>query len=214
MKLYGYWRSSSTWRVRIALAYKGIAYEYLPVHLTKDGGQQNTPAYQGLNPSRTVPLLEWAEEGKVRRLSQSIAIIEWLEEMRPSPALLPKEPFARATARMLAEWINSGIQPLQNAGVLKHLRDGLGVDEQKWAKHWIERGLTALEGMVAECAGQYCVGDEVSLADVYLIPQLYNYRRFGCKAELPQLFEIEARCQKLPAFIESHPDKMLDAEPA
>lgn len=214
MKLYGYWRSSCTWRVRIGLLHKGVPHTYEPVHLTRAGGQQNTEDYRALNPLRTVPLLEWEEGGHLQRLSQSLAILELLEELHPEPALLPKSPVQRAKVRMIAESINSGIQPLQNLVVLQRVKNELGGDERAWAAHWIDRGMTAVETQLAQTAGDFCVGDAVSFADLCLIPQLYNLRRFGLDAsKFPTALRIEGRCEQLPAFEKAHPSRQADAEP-
>lgn len=215
MKLYSYWRSSCSWRVRLGLNIKGLAYTYEAVHLLKDGGQQNTEAYRALSPMRTVPTLEFEEGGQVRRLSQSLAILEYLEERYRTPALLPAEPLLRARARMLSEMVNSGIQPLQNLSVLQWVKGELKGDDKAFAAHWIARGLTALEAAVKETAGTYCLGDTVSLADICLVPQLYASRRFGVDlAPYPTLTRIEAACGELPAFQAAHPDRQPDAAPA
>lgn len=215
MKLYSYWRSSCSWRVRIGLNLKGLAYTYEAVHLIKDGGQQNSEAYRALNPMRTVPTLELEEGGVVRRLSQSIAILEYLEERYRTPALLPSEPLLRARVRMLAEMVNSGIQPLQNLSVLQFVKGELKADDKAFGAHWNTRGLVALEAAVKETAGTYCVGDTVSLADIFLVPQLHGARRFGVDlTAFPTLTRIEAACDKLPAFQAAHPDRQPDAVPA
>lgn len=215
LTLHGYWRSSCSWRVRIALNLKGLPYAYVPVHLLKDGGQQHTGAYRAKNPLGTVPVLEVREEGAAPRyLAQSLAILEFLEERHPAPALLPQDPFARARVRMLAELVNSGIQPLQNLSVLQHVK-ALGQDDRAWSAHWIGRGMAALQQSVQESAGRYCVGDSVSFADLCLIPQLYACRRFGVDpAAYPVLARIEAECASLPAFQAAHADRQPDAVPA
>lgn len=214
MKLYGYWRSTSTWRVRIALNLKGIDYLYQPVHLTRGGGEQHTEAYRDLNPRAEVPVLEFEEHGVERHLAQSLAILEFLEERFPRPALLPREPFLRAQARQLAEMVNAGIQPLQNLSVLQHVRDHLGGDERRWAQHWIGRGLQALEVVAAKTAGRFSVGDSVNIADLCLVPQLYAARRYGLEAGgMGTLLRVEAECNALPAFQRAHADRQIDAEP-
>jgi maleylpyruvate isomerase len=215
MKLYGYWRSSSTWRVRIALAWKRIPYTYQPVHMLRGGGEQHGPAYRAVNPLGEVPSLEWTDPGgAVRRLSQSFAIIDHLERVHPQPALAPADPFLAGRARQLAEMVYAGIQPLQNLNVLNRVRDELKGDPQAWARHYIARGLAALEALAPETAGAFLVGDAPTLADVYLVPQLYNARRFALDlGPYPTLLRAEASCQPLPAFAEAHPDKQVDAEP-
>jgi maleylpyruvate isomerase len=217
MKLYSYWRSSSAWRVRIALALKQLPFEYVAVHLVEGGGQQFQPAHQARNPMSQVPVLEWEAGGQTRRLSQSIAIIEFLDETHPEPALLPRDPFARAQARMLAEHVNSGIQPYQNAVVLKRIKELLpGVEsaDVAWASFWIARYLVGLEAAVKPLAGKFCMGDAVSLPDLYLVPQLYGARRFKVDlAPFPTLTRIEALLAEHPAFVAAHPDRQPDAPP-
>jgi maleylpyruvate isomerase len=218
MILHGYWRSSCSWRVRIALAYKGIAYEPRAVHLLRDGGEQRADEYRAKNPMAQVPLLEVEEGGRTHRIAQSLAIIEYLEERQPEPTLYPGDAFARARARQIAEIVNAGIQPLQNLSVLQHLKHQLAVDEQAWARHFVARGLEALEAAVAEAAsaegaqaGRFAVGDAVSVADVCIVPQIYNATRFGIDlASYPTLRRIDAACNELPAFAESHPDRQPD----
>ena len=217
MKLYGYWRSSSSQRVRIALHLKGLAFEYVAVHLVKDGGEQYRPEHQARNPMSQVPVLEWQDQGETRRLAQSMAIIEYLDETYPVPRLVPQDPFARAQARMLAEHVNSGIQPLHNAAVLKRVKalqgDAEGAD-QRWAAEWIARGLAGLEAAVKPVAGRYCMGDLISLPDVYLAPQLYGARRFKVDlAPFPTLARIDAALAEHPAFQAAHPDRQPDAPP-
>ncbi len=215
MKLYGYWRSSASWRVRIALNLKGLAYTYEAVHLLKDGGQQHADAYRALNPMRTVPTLEFEEGGAMRRLSQSLAILEYLEERYRTPALLPAEPYLRARVRMFSEMVNSGIQPLQNLSVLQRLKNELKQDDKAWGAYWNTRGLTALEVAVKETARTYSVGDTVSFADICLVPQLYGARRFEVDlTPYPTLLRVEAACNELPAFQAAHPDRQPDAVPA
>src|SRR5919198_795243 len=148
MKLYAYWRSTSSWRVRIGLQLKRLDYEYVPVNLLE--GEQHREEYRVLNPAETVPLLETDEDGRTVRLAQSMAILEYLEERHPEPALLPRHPYLRARARMLAECVNSGIQPLQNLAVLQYVDAVLEGDKKEWAQHWIDVGLRALQGMAEE----------------------------------------------------------------
>jgi maleylpyruvate isomerase len=212
MKLYGYWRSSSTWRVRIALAHKGLAYQYDAVHLVRDGGEQHAARFRAINPMSEVPVLELDEGGVTRRLTQSLAIIEYLERTVPRPALLPDDAFLAARARQLAEMVNAGIQPLQNSAVLARVRDQLRGDEAAWARHYISRGLSALELVCQDTAGSFLVGDAPTVADVCLVPQLYNARRFAVDpAAYPTLLRVEAACLALPAFVDSHPDRQPDA---
>lgn len=214
MKLYSYWRSTCSWRVRIALQWKELAHEIVPVHLVADGGQQHRAEYLAKNPMAQVPLLEVTDAGGEWRLGQSLAILAYLEERFPEPALLPDDIAQRAMVRQLAELVSSGIQPLQNLGVLNHLTE-LGQDSKAWSQRWIRRGLLAFDQTARQSRGAFCVGDRVSWADVCLIPQLYNARRFGVElSEMPALLEIEARCEALEAFQRAHPDRQVDAPPA
>ncbi len=209
MKFYGFWRSSCSWRVRIALAYKGIPHEYVAVSLVQN--QQYDAGFAALNAMRQVPVLEYEEGGVLRRVAQSMAILELLEELYPSPALLPRTPYSRAMARQLAEMVNSGIQPFQNTDTQRKIRDEYGLDNHAFAKYFIERGLIAFEGALEAVSGRYCVGDGVSLADVYLIPQLYHARRHGFDPSgLPRTMEIEEACMELPAFQVAHPERQAD----
>lgn len=209
MRLYNYWRSSASYRVRIALAYKELAYEYIPIHLVREGGAQHGEDYRVRNPMRQVPLLELAEG---RRLAQSVAILEYLEEAHPEPPLLPEDPFLRAKVRQLVEMVNSGIQPLQNLATTQRLR-ALGVDADAWAREWIERGLGALEAELAKVSGRFCVGDAPSLADVVLVPQMYSARRMGLEpASYENIHRVEKSCLELAAFQRAHPDEQPDAE--
>jgi maleylacetoacetate isomerase len=209
--LHGYWRSSATWRVRLALNLKEIEYEYHSVHLVQDGGEQWKSAYRELNPASEVPTLEI--DGVV--LAQSLAIIEYLDETRPAPALLPTDPVARARVRQLAEQINASTQPLQNLRVLLKLRDDFAADQSArdaWAAHYIRVGLEAYEALLERCSGRYSVGDEISMADCCLIPQVYNADRFG--VDLSPMPRIRSICMSLsshPAVVAAHPDVQPDA---
>lgn len=209
--LHGYWRSSATWRVRLALNLKGIEYDYRPVHLVQDGGEQWKAAYRALNPASEVPTLEI--DGVV--LAQSLAIIEYLDETRPQPALLPADPVSRARVRQLAEQINASTQPLQNLRVLFKLRDDFGADQaarDAWAAHYIRVGLEAYEALLERCSGLYSVGDEISMADCCLIPQVYNADRFGVDlAAMPRIRSICASLSSNPAVVAAHPDVQPDA---
>jgi maleylpyruvate isomerase len=210
MKLYGYWRSSCSWRVRIALNLKGLSYEYLPVNLAE--GVQHRAEYRAVSPSGTVPTLELVEGGRTIRLQQSLAILEYLEELHPTPALLPRDPVLRARARMLAELINSGIQPLQNLKVIQYVEGSLKGDKKAFAAHFIREGLEALEKMAQESAGAFLVGEQPTFADICLVPQLYGARRFGVDLEpFPLLLRVEKNCNENPAFAAAHADKQPDA---
>jgi maleylpyruvate isomerase len=213
VKLYGFWRSTATWRVRIALAYKEIEYTYHPVHLRRDGGEQNAPGFEAINPMRQVPVLEVEEDGKTALLTQSIAILEYLEERYPAPGLLPKDRFARAQARRIAETVNAGIQPLQNTSVQLYVENELKADIKAWNQRWVGRGLEALEAMVKESAGKFAVGDAPSFADVCIAPQLYFARRFKLDLDAHvTLLRVEAACNALPAFAAAHAERQPDRE--
>jgi maleylpyruvate isomerase len=194
--------------VRIALGLQGIDYEYVAVHLVRDGGEQRTEAYErDHNPMRQVPVLEWTENGP-QRLTQSLAILEMLSERGPT-SLLPEAPLARAKARELAEVVNSGIQPQQNLATLQMV-ESLGGDKRAHGQAVIARGLASMERL-ATTAGTFLVGDEVSLADLCLVPQLYNAERFGLALNaFPTLVRAAAACAERPAFIAAHPDRQPD----
>lgn len=211
MKLYSYWRSSCSWRVRIALALKGLDYSYIPVHLVKDGGEQHSSSYTAHNPMAQVPTLELADG---TTLTQSMAIMEYLDESYPERSpLLPQNALDRAKARSYAELINAGIQPLQNLSVLQAL-ESMGQDKLAWGRSVIDRGLAALESLTARDQSPFLVGSEPTLADLCLIPQLYNARRFKCDLrQFPRLLAVEAHCELLEAFQKAHPDQMPDAQP-
>ncbi|MBK6518762.1 MAG: maleylacetoacetate isomerase [Polyangiaceae bacterium] len=214
-KLYGYWRSSCSYRVRIALGLKGIAYESIPVHLLNDGGQQRAEAFRARNPMEQVPLLEIEHEpGLVVELTQSVAILEYLEERFPAPALLPTCSYLRARVRKCVEIVNSGVQPLQNLSLMGEIKR-LGGDAQALAKAANERGLRALEAEAESAGGAFMIGDAPTLADVLLVPQIYSARRFGVDmTAFPTLSSIDARLAQLPGVAAAHPDLQPDAEPA
>ena len=213
MRLYGFWRSSATWRVRIALAYKNLPYEYLPVDLRKDGGEQNKPPFRAKNPMGRVPVLELDLDGTPRLVSESMAILELLEERWPTPALLPRDAFLRARARQLAMLIVSGVQPLQNTGVQLYIENELHLDATPWIRHWVTNGLAAVETLARETAGTYAIGDAISFADLCIVPQLYFARRFAIDlAPWPTLVRVDEACAKLPAFEAAHARNMPDAE--
>jgi maleylacetoacetate isomerase len=212
MKLYGYFRSSAAYRVRIALGLKGLGYEYAAVHLRK--GEQSDAAYRGLNPAELVPTLV-DDRGT---FMQSLAIIEYLDERYPEPPLLPAAAEARARVRAIAQSIACDIHPLDNLRVLRYLLRTIGTTEQvkdAWYRHWIDVGLTALEAQLArdKATGAYCHGDAPTLADCCLIPQLANARRAGIPLDAyPTLIRIETRCNALPAFAAAAPEKQPDVE--
>jgi len=211
LKLWSYWRSSCAYRVRITLGLKGLPFEYQAVHLMRDGGQQHRPEYGAVNPLRQVPALE-VDEANVT-LVQSMAIIEYLDERYPKPPLLPQTALDRAHVRALAELVNSGIQPLQNTSTFTELKKH-GIDHEEWARIFIARGLTALEQLAAPRAGAFLFEDTVTLADVYLVPQLYNARRWGVPLDAyPSLTRADQNAQALPAFRDAAPEAQPDAEP-
>lgn len=213
MKLYSYYRSTSAWRVRIILEFKGIPYEYAAVNLAPGVTEQDSERYGAVNPFRQVPTLEWREDERLIRLTQSVAIAEYLEEQHPAPRLLPEGALPRAWVRRAVEIVNSGIQPHQNSRTVATLRGLTGKPEiAEWCRGAIARGLGALEMGAREHGGLFSVGDALTLADVFLVPQLYNARRFGVDpAPFPKLSEIEARAAEHPAFERAHPDHQPDA---
>ena len=210
MKLHGYFRSSASYRVRIALNLKGLSAEHLPHHLRK--GEQCAPAYLAINPQGLVPTLE-NDGGAV--LTQSLAIIEWLDETHPAPPLLPKDPLRRAKVRAFALVVACDTHPVQNLKVLARLRQ-LGLPEAQvteWAAWANREGLTACEKLIAGEAGPFCFGDEPSIADLCLVPQLANARRFGAAlAAFPRLLKAEAAASNIKAFADAAPDRQPDAE--
>lgn len=214
LKLYSYFRSSAAFRVRIALNLKGLAYEVVPVHLLKDGGQQLAPAFRALNPDALVPVVE--DGGAV--LTQSLAIIEYLEETHPETPLLPRDPLDRAYVRSIALTIACEIHPLNNLRVLRYLVRTLQLSEEQkdaWYRHWVEEGLAALEARVVadgRC-GRFALGDAVTLADVVIVPQIFNAQRMDCKLDhVPTIMRIFEHCMLLPAFTEAQPARQPDAE--
>jgi maleylacetoacetate isomerase len=214
MKLYNYFRSSASFRVRIALNLKGLPYEYVAVHLTKDGGQQFAPAFRAINPDALIPVLD--DGGQL--LTQSLAIIEYLDETHPRPALLPASPLERAYVRSVALAIACEIHPLNNLRVLRYLvRQLKASDEQKnaWYRHWVEQGLAALEArLVAERrCGRFVLGDAVTLGDVVLVPQIFNAQRFDCRLDhVPTVMRIFGHCMEQQAFVDAQPARQPDAE--
>ena len=218
MKLYGYFRSSASYRVRIALNLKGLAYEQVPVHLLKDGGQQFSDDYRRLSSDALVPALIDEVDGHEAALTQSLAIIEYLEETHPAPALLPSTPIDRAYVRSLALSIACEIHPLNNLRVLRYLVRELKVseaDKDRWYRHWVEQGLTAVEAVLANDArvGSCCFGDTPGMADCLLIPQIANAERLNCDLSgCPTILRINAHCLSLPAFADAMPARQPDAE--
>ena len=213
VRLYSFFRSAASWRVRIALAWKGIPYKYIPVNLFRDGGEQWKPEYLHKSPLGKVPALEFTEDGVERCLTESAAIIGYLEERFPERPFLPQSPYLRARCWMLAEIVNSAIQPMQNLSTLKYVKHTLKCDDMAWAAHWITTGLVGLEAAVQETAGTFCIGDTPTAADIFLVPQIGGARRFKADiSRIPTLLRIEAACAKLPAFAGALPDKQPDFE--
>lgn len=207
MKLYGYWRSSCSYRVRIALGLKGIPFENHPVHLRK--GEQVAESFLEKNPMGQVPALV-LDDGRI--LAQSMAIFDYLEARYPRPRLFPADPYARARVVQLCEIVNAGIQPLQNHSVLRRLSE-LGVDAKAFAREMIESGLVRLEREVAGTAGRYAYADDVTAVDALIVPQMYNARRFAADlSKCPTLVRVDEAAGELAAFRGAHPDAQPDRE--
>ncbi|XP_047677048.1 maleylacetoacetate isomerase isoform X3 [Tachysurus fulvidraco] len=201
--LHGYFRSSCSWRVRIAFALKGIEYDQEPVNLVKDGGQQLTEQYKTVNPMQQVPAV--TIDGIT--LSQSLAIIQYIDETRPRPPFLPADLQQRAQVRMISDLIASGIQPLQNIYVIQKV----GEEKVQWAQHFINKGFKALESILKQTSGTYCVGNEISMADICLVPQVYNAERFKVDLDqYPTIKRINQTLMDLEAFKISHPSCQPD----
>jgi maleylpyruvate isomerase len=211
MKFYTYFRSSAAYRVRIALNLKGIACEAIPIHLTKDGGRQHTPEFRTINPHGRVPALA-LDSGDV--LTQSLAIIDYLDETHPKPPLLPADPVERAKVRAFAQVIACDIHPLNNLIVLQYLRRALKHEQptiDAWYHHWILQGFEALESSIKP--GPYAFGANVTLADACLVPQMFNARRLKVPLDkFPKLVAVDAACLKLAAFDQARPENQPDAE--
>ncbi len=214
LQLYTYWRSSAAYRVRIALNFKGLSFESVPKHLLRDGGEQRKADYLALNPQGLIPAL--ADGGFV--IPQSLAICEYLEETHPEPPLLPGSPRDRAIVRGMALAVACDVHPLNNLPIQAYLRREFGADDaavNRWVAHWIHRGFTALEAWVGRETGDgsQCYGSSVTLADVCLVPQMYNARRFRVDlAAYPRLCAVEAHLESLAAFAAAHPTVQPDAE--
>ncbi len=210
---HGYFRSSSSYRCRIALNLKGIPSEYRPVHLLRDGGEQKSDSYRALNPQALVPTFE--VNGTI--LTQSPAILEWLEETCPEPPLLPRDPVERAQVRAFCAVIGCDIHPLQNLRVLQYLRAEFGQEQdgvEAWCQRWIGDGLRAAEALLAERpATAFAFGDAPGMAEVYLLPQMFSADRFRVDVTgFPRLSAIREACEALPAFADAHPSRQPDAE--
>jgi maleylacetoacetate isomerase len=209
--LYSYFRSSASWRVRIALHWKRIPFTYHPVHLLRGGGEQYRDDYGQVNPMHEVPSL--CIDGVV--LSQSLPIIEYLDETRPEPRLLPTTPLDRARARQIAECVNASMQPLQNLKVLKKLDDDFAVGEAgkaAWARHWLTAGFEGIERLLERHAGSHAVGNAVTIADVCLVPQVFNGFRFGVEMDrFRRVLAVHDAVASLPAFAAAHPSVQPDS---
>lgn len=214
IRLYTYFRSSAAYRVRIALNLKGMDYQAVPVHLVRNGGEHKSAEYLALNPQGLVPALE--TDGQV--LTQSLAILEYLDETHPDPALLPADPLGRARVRAIAQAIACDIHPINNLRVLQYLGGTLGLDQaakDDWYRHWVETGLQAVEAMLAadRRTGTFCHGDQPGLADCCLVPQVFNARRFNCDlTALPTIMRIAERCEQIDAFNQAAPAQQPDFE--
>jgi maleylacetoacetate isomerase/maleylpyruvate isomerase len=214
LKLYSFWRSSAAYRVRIALNLKGMDHEIIPIHLSKNGGEQMGEVYSSKNPNRLVPLFE---DGQ-KNIHQSLAIIEYLEEVQPEPALLPKVAIDRAWVRSVAMDITSDIHPINNVRVLRYLIKKLGISNEskdEWYQHWVKVGLESIEKQLSNDSriGRFAYGDQPGLIDLCLVPQLFN--ALSAKVEVepyPTLMRIFHECMKLPAFIDASWEKQIDAE--
>jgi maleylacetoacetate isomerase len=211
VKLYSYFRSSAAYRVRIALNLKGIAYDTISIHLIKDGGHNKRPEFRAINPQMRVPVLV-TPAGDT--LTQSLAIIEYLDETHPQPPLLPKDPIARAKVRALAELIACDIHPLNNTSPLRYLKRDMGQEQSAidaWYHHWVLSGFEALEAMIGD--GPYLCGKEVTLADTCLVPQVANARRLKVPLDtFPKIVAADVACLKLAAFDKARPENQPDAE--
>ncbi len=211
MQLYSYFRSSAAFRVRIALNLKGLSYETIPIHLQKEGGLHRKPEFRAINPHMRLPALQ-LDSGEV--LVQSLAIIDYLDETHAEPPLLPKDPIARAKVRAIAQAIACDIHPLNNLGPLRYLKNVLGQDQSKidaWYHHWVHDGFDAVEAMIEP--GPYACGKEITLADICLVPQVYNARRLKAPLDrYPKIVAVDAACAKLAAFDKARPENQPDAE--
>jgi maleylacetoacetate isomerase len=210
IKLYSYFRSSAAYRVRIALNLKGLKYETIPVHLLSNGGEQNQSPYAAVNPMKQVPSL--IHKGKT--LGQSVAIIEYLDQIFPTPQLYPSDPYLAARVRQVCEIVNSGIHPILNLKLTQELEKRFQMDEQQkaeWMTFWMENGFQAIEKIIFETAKTYSFGDQVTAAELFLVPQIFNARRFKVEmSKFPLLSKIDENCKILLPFIDAHPMKQPD----
>jgi maleylacetoacetate isomerase len=213
MRYYGFFRSSASYRLRIGLNLKGLACDYVPVHLSKGGGEQFAPAFAALNPQKLVPVLD--DDGRI--LIQSLAILEYLDETRPEPPILPRDPAGRARVRALAQIVACDLHPINNLRVLNYLKNELAVSEDganAWYRHWVGLGLESIEALLAghRDTGRFCHGDAPTVADICLVPQVFNAQRFKCPLDgYPTIVRIVEACQKLDAFDRARPERQSDA---
>jgi maleylacetoacetate isomerase len=214
LRLYSYFRSSAAYRVRIALNLKGLDYTIVPIHLLREGGQHHTSDYTHRNPAELVPTLEHDSQA----ITQSLAILEYLEETYPTPALLPPSPLGRARVRALCLTVACEVHPLNNLRVLNFLKDEMGASEDArntWYRHWVTLGLSAFERLLIRdgSAGSFCYGDAPTFADCYLIPQIFNAKRFQCPLDdYPTLMRIYTNCEQVESFRRAAPASQIDAE--
>lgn len=208
-KLYNYFRSSTSYRVRIALEFKSIKYEYCPIHLLNNGGEQHQTSYRDMNPAGEVPTLD--HNGKI--IGQSFAIIQYLENLFPEPALFPKDSYLKAIAQQICENFNC-MHPYQNLKTMQYMEKELKISpeqKQKWLQHWITKNLIETEKLIEKHAGTFCVGNEVTAADLFLVPQLFSADRFQIDIkQFKTLSAINTRCLELPFFIKAHPKNQID----
>ena len=211
MQLYSYFRSSAAYRVRIALNLKGVTYDTVPIHLQKEGGMNRKPEYRAVNPHMRLPALR-LDSGDV--LTQSLAIIGYVDDTHPQPPLLPRDPVAKAKVRAIAQIVACDIHPLNNVGPLRYLKNVFGQDQSKidaWYHHWVHDGFQAIEEMIAPAP--YTCGSEITLADICLVPQVYNARRLKVPLDrYPKIVAADAACAKLAAFDQARPENQPDAE--
>lgn len=211
LTLYGYWRSSSSWRVRIGLAIKGLEYAVKPVHLLNEGGEQNSDEFIDRNPLQQVPVLEWEEAGTMQRMTQSVAILRMLDLIQPDPSLEPRLPMRAARMWEMTEIINSGIQPVQNLSMIQRVNK-LGGDAREMSRKAIHKGFVAIERILETTAERFSMGSELSIADCCLVPQVYNARRFELDLEpFPNIVRVDRECAQLEPFVLSHPSNQPDA---
>lgn len=213
LKLYSYFRSSAAYRARIALHWKELKFEYIPIHLVKDGGHQNSPAYRKINPMGHVPALD--HDGFL--VAETMAIVQYLDDIFPEKRLIPTSPQDKARVLQICEIINSGIQPLQNLKVTQYLENAFHFpkpESERFLRHWISDGMKNLERVLEQTAGSYCFGGQVTAADAFLVPQCFAARRFGIDLEqFPNIAHANANAIALAAFQQAHPEKQPDYAP-